>query len=171
MNTSNRAKLILVTFAMLLVGCSSASPLTTNVPATKQVVRFPTPVAVVRATIEIATPTLQPSVYSSGGITVTVDLNSFSNVPVLLSLSQKLVVVPPIGWGEEGWNPVFDTRFVQLDPQIDAKQPPRTGWVWIPKSEGETTITIASIPNPCLKAKPPCSVPVFGATLQVRISK
>jgi hypothetical protein len=98
-------------------------------------------------------------------------VDSFSNVPVLLSLSQKLVVVPPKEAGDQSWDPMFDPQLIQLDPQIEAKQPPQAGWVWIPKSEGETTITITSIPDPCLKTKPPCSVPVFGAILKVRISK
>lgn len=168
---SKRMKLILIVLSTLLVGCRTAPPLSTNAPATVQAVILPTPAAVVPATVEIVTPTLQPSVYSSRGITVTVDLESFSNAPVLISLNQKLVVVPPKGSGDQGWNPMFDSQFIKLDPQIDAKQPPQTGWVWIPKSEGETTITITSIPNPCLKANPPCSVPIFGAILKLRISK
>jgi len=167
---SKQVKIILLIQYALLVGCNMTLASPTNAPASLQTVIVATPVVGVPSTVQITTPT-QSSVYASSGLMVTVDLASFSNAPVLLIVNQKLVVVPPMGWGSQGWDVTYDAQLLQLDSQIDAQHPPSTGWAWTPKSKGQTTIIIGSIPDPCLKVTPPCSKPIFGAILNVQISQ
>ena len=115
------------------------------------------------------TPLPIPTAYASGGITVSVDLNSFTGAPVWLSHNQALVVVPPVAFGSRGWDVTFDGQFLQLDSQIDATHPPATGWIWTPKQAGQTRIDISEVPDPCTKLNPPCTMPIYGVTLNIKI--
>ncbi len=119
--------------------------------------------------VRAQTPLPTPTAYASSGITVSVDLDSFTGAPVWLLHHQALVVVPPVAFGRRGWDVTFDGQFLQLDSQIDAAHPPATEWIWTPKQAGQTRIGIYEIPDPCTKLNPPCTMPIYGVTLNIRI--
>jgi hypothetical protein len=110
-----------------------------------------------------------PTAYSTYSDTLLIDLKTNYKSRLLLAIGQKLVIIPPEEWGYYGWDVTVDEQFLQLDPSIDVKHPPVTGWRWTPKRTGQTRLTISSVPDPCLKSTPPCSVPVFGVTFDITI--
>ena len=162
---------VLMAGCVLLASCSLVPRIFLNAPpsVTSQAGTSIPPATVVRATVANVSPTPPATAYASSGLTVTVDLTGFSGAPILLRPSQRLQVVAPAAWGTLGWDVMYDPHFLELGPQIDVSRPLDTGWIWIPQRDGQTTIVISSVPDPCLKANPPCSVPVFGATLEVQI--
>lgn len=172
MRIQKAACLIAIALGSLVTACNapSSTPASSTPPApTIQIVTLTGPITGAPATVNAASPLPTPTSYASSGITVSVDLASFSDAPVFFSRNQKLVVVPPLQWGSLGWNVAFDEQFLQLDSQIDLVHPPATGWIWMPKRVGQTQITISSVPDPCTKANPPCAIPIFGVTLDITI--
>ncbi len=172
MRIKKDAYLIVITLGLLMTACnapSSTSAPRTPIAPTVQIVTLIRPITGSPATDNATSPLPTPTAYASSGITVSVDLASFSGAPVFLSRNQKLVVVPPLQWGSLGWNVAFDEQFLQLDSQIDPVHPPAAGWIWTPRLVGQTQITISSVPDPCTKANPPCAIPIFGVTLNIKI--
>jgi hypothetical protein len=172
MRIQKAARLIAITLSLLMAACnalpSTSAPSTPMAP-TVQIVTLTGPITGAPATVNAVSPLPTPTAYASSGITISVDLASFSGAPVFLARNQKLVVIPPLQWGSLGWNVAFDEQFLQLDSQIDPVHPPATGWIWTPKRVGQTQITISSVPDPCTKANPPCAIPTFGVTLNIKI--
>ncbi len=166
------AHLIAMTLSLLLTACSVvSSPSSGNSPVATSVLVVGTSQARMVATkiVRAETPTPAPTAYASSGITVSVDLNSFTGAPVWLSHDQVLVVVPPVAFGRYGWDVTFDEQFLQLAAGIDAVHPPTTGWIWTPQQAGQTRIDIYGLPDPCTKLDPPCTPPSYGVTLNIKI--
>ncbi len=163
---------VFITLSLLLTACSGS--LSTSASGTRTVSSPIIVVATVHVTsavkiVRVQTPLPIPTAYASNGITVSVDLNSFTGAPVWLSHNQTLVVVPAVDFGSYGWNVVFDGQFLQLDSRIDAIHPLATGWIWTPKQVGQTQIDISEIPDPCHQVTPPCLMPIYGVTLNIKI--
>ncbi len=160
--------IVLVIMMLLFAGaCSSGAAATGQVP-----MPTPLPVIVVTATPlpfgKQVSPVPTPTAYSASGAMLMVDLKTNYQARLRLGMNQKLQIIPPEEWGYYGWDVTFDQQFLQLDPQIDAKHPPLTGWIWTPRQTGQTRIGIISI-EPCRNYYPPCSVPEFGGFIDVTI--
>jgi hypothetical protein len=90
--------------------------------------------------------------------------------PILMKFGQKLTVVPPVGWGEYGWDLTFDDSFFQLDKDNEPKWPSQGWWVWIPLKTGKSTISIKAKPLPCQNSNPPCDFPEYFVNLNIEVS-
>ncbi len=163
---------IVVALVMLLFigACNSCAAATVQVPTPTQLpailLIMVTPTTRPSANRVLSEPT--PTAYSAHGDTLSVNSKMSFQARLLLGMDQKLNIVPPEEWGDDGWAITFDEQFLQLDPQIDAKRPPSTGWIWTPKQTGRTRISFWSI-VPCRNYNPPCSMPSVGGNFEVTI--
>ncbi len=166
----NRNNLWAIVLSLIVVGCvphidegtvPTARPTS---PPVVVVIRTPgTP-----APTSIPEPTSTP--YSVNGTSLRLDPNSgFFPQSIRLTMKQQLVVVPLASWGE-GWDVTFDPQFLQLDPVIDLKYPPETGWMWTPRQSGQTNLGIESI-VPCRNFNPPCGMPIIIFMLNITITE
>ncbi len=183
-----RNKFWVIALIFALFGCASRSDkgigLTTQPTSTPLVMptRTPQPTFPPVVTLVMPTRTLGPPAptsipeptsipYSVDSSTLTIDLNtSFAPSHILLSMKQRLILIPQLGWGSDGWDVTFDPQFLQLDPAIDAKHPPETGWIWTPRQSGRTKLRIESI-VPCRNFSPPCGKPNIGFMLNITITE
>ncbi len=163
---------VFIALGLLLTACFgslSTSASGTRTVSSPIIVVVTAQVTSVVKIVRVQTPLPIPTAYASSGITVSVDLNSFTGAPVWLSHNQALVVVPPVAFGRYGWDVTFDEQFLQLAAGIDAVHPPTTGWNWTAKQAGQTRIDIYGLPDPCTKLNPPCTPPSYGVTLDIKI--
>ena len=114
------------------------------------------------------TPTLPVSDPDSVGISLSIYNNPPD--PISLSMKQNLIVVPPPGWGDLGWDISFDSTYFQLDPRNEPKWPSPGWWKWLPLKPGQNKITIKAVPPPCANIDPKCSFPEFSVILNVQVS-
>lgn len=173
----------LLAVIILLASCSTVNgtptrsmnlpvPTDTLLPIKEQTVVLSTPMKGLAVTGGSSTPASASSGISQKieGITLTVSFVSLSSPKgqVSLNRNQKLVVVPPV-FSNFDWAVNFDPQFLLLDPRVNSKKPLPDGWIWIPQSNGQTTITIAGSPT-CWNVIPPCKMPGFDATVTINIS-
>ncbi len=158
-------------FAVLFIqGCSAAS-VPTPIIVTVRNSSFLVATQIVNETLEPPPITPTPPVSDPDGVFVTLSTAYQPPDPVQLSLGQKLYVVSPAGWGENGWNLTFDHSFFQLDSKNAPKGFSQGWWIWIPLKIGGSTIEIMEVPPPCFYSSNPCTLPQFGARLNVVVSK
>ncbi len=171
MQKNTLSLLIVFLIAMLFVqGCGADASKSTPIIVTVKASSVLVVTQIVNGTIEPPPITPTPPVSDPEGVFVTLSTAYQPPDPVHLSLGQKLYVVSPAGFGENGWNLTFDYSFFQLDSKNAPKGFSQGWWIWIPLKAGESTIEILDAPLPCFYSNYPCTLPQFWARLNVVVS-
>lgn len=88
--------------------------------------------------------------------------------PITMTRSQRLAVLFAVRLSNYNWGVQYDQNILELDPQINPKQPPPNGWLWMPKAKGQTEVIIEGVPV-CLQTSPPCSLPNVKTTFVIQV--
>ncbi len=160
----------LLRFVMLAIfflsGCRPSSNQKTTVPIQTIVVIVPTRQNLVSPTIQ-STLTPESTVSKDVKITLSVDQNPPN--PINIKYGQRLIVIPPVGWGQYGWDVSYDQSLIELAPNIDPNMPTNGMWIWTIVKTGECQISIMAIRPPCASQTNPCVFPDFKTNLHIKI--
>ncbi len=168
----HQPKLPRVLLAILLLPvCACTRTKTPVIPAQRITIIVPTNAASTsRLTIPTPSPTRIPAGINSEDVRITLSVDQVPPDPVEIMIKHRLIVIPPPGWGEYGWDVIYDQSMLRLEPDINPKIPSKGMWIWTAMKTGNSQIIIRSIPLPCENQPNPCIIPDFTSNLHVIIT-